>query len=180
MTDTAPHPVDVHVGHRIRLRRKLAGASQTQVASALGLTFQQLQKYERGTNRISASKLHALALHLKVSIGWFFEGLETPDAPAADGVIDRPQARAHAFLASREGVELAQTFPRVRSSQRSRILALVRSLATPPGWPVPQALIRSRASAPRTSPMMIRSGRRRRDERTRSARLATFSLVRRQ
>ena len=129
MANAAPHPVDVHVGHRIRLRRKLAGASQTQLAAALGLTCQQLQKYERGTNRLSASKLHALASHLKVSISWFFEGLEAAGGPDAGGVIDRRQAGAAAFLASREGVELAQTFPQVPSGQRGRILALVRSLA---------------------------------------------------
>jgi len=127
LTNASPHPVDLHVGQRIRLRRKLAGASQTQVAEALGLTFQQLQKYERGTNRISASKLHALALHMQVPISWFFEGLEEP---AADNtVINRRQAAVDAFLATREGLELALAFPGVRPGQRNQILALVRTLA---------------------------------------------------
>ncbi|MBU4434694.1 MAG: helix-turn-helix domain-containing protein [Alphaproteobacteria bacterium] len=127
MTNSSPHPVDLHVGQRIRLRRKLVGASQTQVAEALGLTFQQLQKYERGTNRISASKLHALALHMQVPISWFFEGLEEP---AADNtVINRRQAAVDAFLATREGLELAFAFPGVRPGQRNQILALVRTLA---------------------------------------------------
>ena len=127
MIKASPHPVDLHVGQRIRLRRKLAGASQSQVADALGLTFQQLQKYERGTNRISASKLQALALHLQTPISWFFEGMEDPAAQSA--AVDRRQTAMDAFLASREGVELALAFPRVRSGQRSQILALVRTLA---------------------------------------------------
>lgn len=127
MTNASPHPVDLHVGQRIRLRRKLAGASQTQVADALGLTFQQLQKYERGTNRISASKLQALALHLQVPISWFFEGLDEPTAENA--AIKGRQTAVDAFLTSREGVELALAFPRIRSGQRGQILALVRTLA---------------------------------------------------
>ena len=66
MTDsTPPHPIDLHVGARIRLKRKMAGISQNDLAAALGVTFQQVQKYEIGTNRISASKLHAAATLLK-------------------------------------------------------------------------------------------------------------------
>lgn len=126
MTKSLPHPVDLHVGQRIRLSRRLAGASQSQVANALGLSFQQLQKYERGTNRISASKLQALALHLRVPIRWFFEGLQEPAAENA--AIDHRQAAVDTFLASQEGVELALAFPRVRPGQGSQILALVRSL----------------------------------------------------
>src|SRR4051812_44088092 len=70
----APHPVDRHVGTAIRLRRRALGMSQDELASRLGLTFQQVQKYERGINRVSASKLHAIAAALKTPIAYFFEG----------------------------------------------------------------------------------------------------------
>lgn len=70
-----PHPVDVHVGARLRLKRKIAGISQVELAAAIGVTFQQIQKYEAGTNRISASSLHAAAAALKAPIAWFFQDL---------------------------------------------------------------------------------------------------------
>lgn len=125
----SPHPVDLHVGARLRLRRKTAGMSQSQLGAALGLTFQQLQKYERGTNRISASKLYAAAGCLKTSVAWFFEGLDpAPSAAAAPGVEQRLSAMS-AFLASREGAELALVLPRLPPRQRRQILALIRGLA---------------------------------------------------
>lgn len=74
--DGAPHPVDVHVGNRVRSHRLLAGMGQTSLARALGVTFQQLQKYETGDNRISASKLKVIAETLGVPIGILFEGFE--------------------------------------------------------------------------------------------------------
>src|ERR1700740_3260585 len=76
--DRAPNPIDVHVGLQVRLRRKELKISQEKLAETLGLTFQQVQKYERGTNRISASKLFEIARSLRVSIAWFFEGLGDP------------------------------------------------------------------------------------------------------
>lgn len=74
MSDT-PNPIDIHVGGRIKLRRQLLGLSQTTLAEALGLTFQQVQKYERGTNRVSASKLFTIAEILDVPVAFFFDGL---------------------------------------------------------------------------------------------------------
>ncbi|MGR4863250.1 helix-turn-helix domain-containing protein [Caulobacter sp. LARHSG274] len=127
----SPDPVDLHVGARVRLRRKMVGVSQSQLGQALGLTFQQLQKYERGTNRISASKLHALAHHLKTPIAWFFEGLPDPAQPAAED--DRRASDQQAFLAIREGVALAAVFPRLPVRQRRKLLGLMQSLTEPDG-----------------------------------------------
>ncbi len=76
VAEFGPDPVDVHVGGRVRLQRTVLGMSQTHLAEALDLTFQQVQKYERGTNRISASRLYQLSLIFGVPVGYFFEGLE--------------------------------------------------------------------------------------------------------
>ncbi len=93
-----PHPVDVHVGGRIKLRRQLLGLSQSALAEALGLTFQQVQKYEKGANRVSASRLLHIASILKVPILFFFDDmpgeLAGPDAPADDGPAINGEAAA--------------------------------------------------------------------------------------
>nr|WP_310000434.1 helix-turn-helix transcriptional regulator [Caulobacter segnis] len=121
-----PNPVDLHVGARIRMRRKILGVSQERLAEDLGLTFQQIQKYERGANRVSASKLYEIARSLQASVGYFFEGLEA----TADGVSDAGEPFVHDFLMTSEGLELATQFPRItRSKVRRRILELVRSMA---------------------------------------------------
>jgi transcriptional regulator with XRE-family HTH domain len=126
-----PHPVDRHVGLRIRMRRKELGISQERLADALGLTFQQVQKYERAANRVSASKLYEIARALNASVGYFYEGLataETIDAPAP------PNLEAHAFLLTAEGSELAALFPRLaRSRIRRKVIELVRAIATDEG-----------------------------------------------
>ena len=75
-----PNPIDVHVGARLRARRNLLGMSQEKLSESLGITFQQLQKYEKGINRVSASRLYSLAINLKVPIGYFFEDLSYPGA----------------------------------------------------------------------------------------------------
>lgn len=77
--DGSPHPVDIYVGNRVRLRRMLLGLSQESLASRLGITFQQLQKYERGLNRISSSRLYDISKLLQVDIDYFFDGLENPN-----------------------------------------------------------------------------------------------------
>lgn len=132
-TETQPHVVDLHVGGRLRIRRKTLGLSQTVVAEAVGLTFQQLQKYERGSNRISASKLHAFAQVMKVPVGWFFEGLPDPlvrsDGAEPDPVAEQRALMANAFLRSTEGLELARLFPTVPQAARGRLLALIRMMA---------------------------------------------------
>ena len=90
VTKDGPHPVDVQVGRRARERRTLEGMSQTAVAEKLGLTFQQLQKYERGDNRISASRLYELAQLFDVPVSYFFEGIEGgKNAPSGDEMVTK-------------------------------------------------------------------------------------------
>ena len=122
----APDAIDLHVGKLIRARRRAIGISQDELAQAIGLTFQQVQKYERGSNRISASKLHAVALYLQTPIAWFFEGLVDP---ATDDEAGQRLADMHGFLSSPEGAELAVALPRLPPRQRRQVLALVKSLA---------------------------------------------------
>jgi transcriptional regulator with XRE-family HTH domain len=126
----SPNPIDVHVGLQVRLRRKALKISQEKLAEALGLTFQQVQKYERGANRISASKLYEIARALRVSIAWFFEGLTDPTAEPVDGAEESETTPfAHSFLMSQEGVDLANLFPRLPQRRvRRRLVELVRSL----------------------------------------------------
>ncbi|MFC3070649.1 helix-turn-helix domain-containing protein [Phenylobacterium soli] len=122
-----PHPVDRHVGLHIRMRRKALGISQERLAEALGLTFQQVQKYERGANRVSASKLWEIARALKTNVAYFYEGLEDEANDAARGFMG---ANAQEFLLTPEGMELAATFPKVRRpGLRRKVLDLVRAMA---------------------------------------------------
>ncbi len=124
--DRAPNPVDLHVGLRIRLRRKELGVSQEKLADSIGLTFQQIQKYERAANRVSASKLWEMARALDTSISYFFEGL---GEAALDSGGQPSSPPAHAFLLTPEGLELAAAFPKVRRARvRRRILDLVRAM----------------------------------------------------
>jgi transcriptional regulator with XRE-family HTH domain len=123
----APNPIDQHVGLRIRLRRKELGVSQEKLADSIGLTFQQVQKYERAANRVSASKLYEMARALKTSVAYFYEGL--PDMAPADGAPPDLRSSVQEFLMTPEGMELASVFPRVRRPRiRRRILDLVRSM----------------------------------------------------
>ena len=122
------HPVDLYVGARLRIRRKMMGLSQTQVADALGITFQQIQKYERGANRISASKLHAAAMFLKTPVAFFFEGLEDP------GSVDTTAAELAnemaAFWSLPGGPDLARAFAAIDSAgMRKHLLDLARAIA---------------------------------------------------
>ena len=124
-----PHPVDRHVGLRIRMRRKEMGVSQERLAEALGITFQQVQKYERGANRVSASKLWEIARALGTNVSYFYEGLEDEAEDVAPGFLGQ---NAQDFLLTAEGMELAGAFPRVRrAGLRRKILDLVRALADP-------------------------------------------------
>jgi transcriptional regulator with XRE-family HTH domain len=126
-TERHPNPVDLHVGARIRMRRKILGVSQERLAEDLGLTFQQIQKYERGANRVSASKLYEIAKSLQSSVGYFFEGLADT---TGEGVAEGGEPFVHDFLMTSEGLELAGLFPKItRPKVRRRILELVRSMA---------------------------------------------------
>ncbi|EDP62204.1 Predicted transcriptional regulator [alpha proteobacterium BAL199] len=123
-----PNPVDVHVGVRIRLRRTLLGMSQERLGDALGLTFQQVQKYERGANRVGASRLFDLARALQVPVGFFFDDL-------ADGTVEGKVPPASATPADdpmqqRETIELVRAFYRIPDpTARRRLYELTRSIA---------------------------------------------------
>ena len=123
------NPVDIHVGERIRKRRRALGVSQEWLAEQLGLTFQQVQKYERGTNRVSASKLYQVARALKASIPYFFEGL--PDPVKAAGVAEvEPVPFVHELPLTPEERELVGLLSRIDNRRvRRRLLDLVRTLA---------------------------------------------------
>ena len=123
-----PNPVDVHVGTRIRMRRKVLGMSQEKLAERLGLTFQQVQKYERGANRVSASKLYQAARALQTPISYFFEGLAEPDSESG-AKADSAERAIGDFLSTPEGLELASVFPKIRDAGvRRQMLELVRAM----------------------------------------------------
>ena len=125
-----PNPIDKHVGSRIRERRKQLEMSQEKLAEKLGLTFQQIQKYERGSNRVAASKLYEISVALRASVEFFFEHL-TPPNGLASGVAEAPSNEfRHDFIMTPEGMELAKAFPKITRRQvRRQILDLVKILA---------------------------------------------------
>jgi transcriptional regulator with XRE-family HTH domain len=123
-----PNPIDAHVGGRVRLRRMLLGMSQERLGEQLGLTFQQVQKYEKGVNRIGASRLFDLAHILGVPVQFFYD--EIPSAPMV-GFSEQPaESFVIDFLSSRDGLELNKAFVKVTDPRvRRAIIELVRSLA---------------------------------------------------
>ncbi len=123
------HHIDIHAGTRVRTRRKALKISQQELAKHLNLTFQQVQKYERGSNRISASKLFEIAQVLQVPVAYFFEGYPTDGATSH--VPASPQAEVHEFLRTAEAMDLGTAFLGIPSTeQRRRILDLMRAMAT--------------------------------------------------
>ena len=126
--DESPNPIDVHVGDRVRRRRRALGVSQEQLADQLGLTFQQVQKYERGANRISCSKLYQIASALQAHIAYFFEGL--PDPVRATGVTEDAAAFVHDLPLTPEERTFVGSLSRITSRQvRRRLLEVAKSLA---------------------------------------------------
>ncbi len=128
----SPNPIDTHVGSRVRMRRMMLGMSQEKLGEHLGITFQQIQKYEKGTNRIGASRLQHIATVLQVPVSFFFEDAPaTPEEAQNPGFAeDRPAAYVTSFLTSSEGLALNRAFVRIRSSQvRRKVVDLVESLA---------------------------------------------------
>ena len=124
----AANDVDRHVGSRVRLRRMLLGLSQEKLGEALGLTFQQVQKYEKGTNRIGASRLQQIAQVLKVEIAYFFEGVS--GEKQAGSFAEEGTALLMDFLNSSEGLQLNRAFARIKDPRvKRRLLALVSALA---------------------------------------------------
>lgn len=125
--EKAPHFIDVHVGARVRLRRRQMGIAQQQLADALALTFQQVQKYENGANRISASKLYQIARKLEVPVAYFFEGLpEDGERPLEESVLDRAIA---SLTAVDTGIELIENAARLRRDQLKNVAKTVELLA---------------------------------------------------
>jgi transcriptional regulator with XRE-family HTH domain len=126
---TNPHPVDRHAGGRVRMRRMIVGMSQEKLGEALGVTFQQVQKYEKGTNRISASRLQQMAAVLGVPVEFFFEG--APRASSQDvGASDVAPGFVANFLSTSEGVQLTRAFVRITDPKiRRRLISLVKVMA---------------------------------------------------
>ena len=121
-----PSPIDVHVGGRVRLRRTLLGMSPEKLGDALGLTFQQVQKYERGANRISASKLFEAARFLKAPVAYFYEGLGRPEDPDAEESTPNDGTPAvYGLLADQDGAALASAFMKIADRRRRKVLVEV-------------------------------------------------------
>ncbi len=118
------HPVDVHVGKRVRHRRWMVGMTQQQLGEAVGIKFQQIQKYETGMNRVSASRLWDIAKVMDVSISFFFEGLEDENATAA--AQSNPQGD---LLKDKEALELVRSYYAIPENQRRRLFDLARVLS---------------------------------------------------
>lgn len=133
--------LDVYIGTRVRMRRLMLNMSQEALSGKLGVTFQQVQKYEKGLNRISASRLFELSQALGVPVGYFYDGLDEGDAlvrlNGADGLQDSPAVSPlMEFISSGPGVELNQAFLRIEDDKmRRRLLAMVNDIARVTGEP---------------------------------------------
>lgn len=129
MNKRQPNPVDIHVGGRLRMRRMLVGMSQEKLGESLGLTFQQVQKYEKGTNRIGASRLYKISQILSVPVNFFFENI--PNEEETIGFSENNSENfAYDFMNSAEGFQLGQAFSSIKDVRiRRRIIDLVRSLS---------------------------------------------------
>lgn len=125
----SPNPIDRHVGGKVRARRLVLGMTQEKLGNAIGLTFQQVQKYEKGTNRIGASRLQQIAGVLQVPPAFFFEGGPTIGAHGATIIADNPLA---VLAQTRDGLALARAFNRIDDGRmRAAIVALAESAAPP-------------------------------------------------
>lgn len=128
-----PNPVDIHVGARVRLRRTLLGLSQEKLGEAIGLTFQQVQKYERGANRIGSSRLYDLARVLDVPVGFFFEDMPSTvasNSPAQRGSgVEEPSSYELDPMAKRETLELVRAYYKITDPQlRKRLFEMTKAL----------------------------------------------------
>ena len=128
MRKKLPNPIDKHVGSRVRMRRMMLGMSQEKLGDGLGLTFQQVQKYEKGTNRIGASRLQQLSNILQVPVSFFFEGVPVSSAnneEADDALVDVNQ-----FLTNSDGLALVKAFSQIKNPKvRRRIAELAEEIA---------------------------------------------------
>ena len=125
-----PNPVDKHVGNRVRMRRLMLRMSQEKLGGELGLTFQQVQKYEKGANRIGASRLQHISEILQVPVAFFFEGAPAPDRQSSEPNGTPPPTYVSDFLASSDGLSLTKAFMRIKDSAlRRSIVRLVKRIA---------------------------------------------------
>jgi transcriptional regulator with XRE-family HTH domain len=122
------HPVDVHVGKRVRHRRWMVGMTQQQLGDIVGIKFQQIQKYETGMNRISASRLWDIAQALDVSISFFFEGFDGEES-SADAAVSAAAVQRGDLLADKEALELVRSYYSIPEAQRRRLFDLARVLS---------------------------------------------------
>jgi len=132
MTKKAPNPIDKHVGSRVRMRRMMLGMSQEKLGDALALTFQQVQKYEKGTNRIGASRLQQISHILQVPVAFFFEGAPVLAEGAASESAEGAPSPSYVsdFLATSDGLSLTKAFMRIPDAKlRRRIVDLVQQIA---------------------------------------------------
>ncbi len=130
MAKKAPNPIDKHVGSRVRMRRMMLSMSQEKLGGALGLTFQQVQKYEKGANRIGASRLQQISQILQVPVAFFFEGAPNIH-PHSDGMGEAPSPTyVSDFLATSDGLALTKAFMEIKEPKlRRRIVDLVEEIA---------------------------------------------------
>jgi transcriptional regulator with XRE-family HTH domain len=130
MAKKTPNPIDKHVGSRVRMRRMMLNMSQEKLGDALSLTFQQVQKYEKGTNRIGASRLQQISNILQVPVSFFFEGAPR-SAHSTGGMAEAPSpAYVSDFLATSDGLSLTKAFMRIKNGKlRRRIVELVEQIA---------------------------------------------------
>ncbi|MBX3512333.1 MAG: helix-turn-helix transcriptional regulator [Xanthobacteraceae bacterium] len=128
MTKKEPNPIDRHVGSRVRMRRMMISMSQEKLGERLGITFQQVQKYEKGTNRIGASRLHQIANILSVPVAFFYDDMPGGEAAAGFGESGNP-VYVSEFMSSPEGLALAKAFMKVADPKlRRRIVDLVEAM----------------------------------------------------
>ena len=125
-----PNPVDVHVGRRIRLRRTLLGMSQEKLGTAVKLTFQQIQKYESGANRVGSSRLYEISQILDVPVAFFFEEMSPETAEVPPGLAEEQKEMDYDPLAKRETLELVRAYYRIEDPRvRKRIFELTKAVA---------------------------------------------------
>ena len=126
-----PNPIDIHVGSRVRLRRTMLGMSQEKLGEALGITFQQIQKYEKGTNRVGASRLQNISTILNVPVSFFFEDAPGDSAGAQSGMAEANSSNYVVdFLSSSEGLQLNRAFVKISDPKvRRKLVDLVKALA---------------------------------------------------
>jgi transcriptional regulator with XRE-family HTH domain len=126
------HPIDIHVGRRLKARRRLLGLTQERLAKAVNIRFQQIQKYESGVNRISASRLWSLAKALKVSVSYFFEGMnghEPKEEFEIDSDFGFAEAPAAEILDDKETIDLVRYYYRLNEEPRKRLLDLAKAMS---------------------------------------------------